>query len=528
MGTPHPPSGRGRGERGVPALELTGVFKSFAGVKALSAARLRIDRGRIHALLGENGAGKSTLVAIASGHLRPDSGEIRRSGESVRWMSPRLARANGVTLVTQHDLLVETATVAENLALMDPAAGFFETRRVRLERARRAEELLGLPLPDPEEPAGSLPVGSRQRIEIAGALLTDPAVLILDEPTAILSPPEVKTLFAALRSLASRGTAVLVITHRLAEVFEAADDLTVLSRGETVLEQEVSAADPDDVAALILAGSGGGSREEVLASLERGRQEETPAPRGVQPGGSRSSGLPVLEVRSLSPAGSTVPSVSLDLNEGEALTLLSIDGNGADSFAAAIAGLKPSFGTVSVAGMRVQTGNPESFHDAGGAVIPADRRLEGLFPNLSLAENFAIASERKAFWLRTRPLQSETAERIERFAIRASGPGARVSELSGGNQQKVLLARALTPPPKVLIAINPARGLDLASSAAVRAFLHQALEEGTALLTVTSDPDEARLLRAPIRVMYRGHLSPELPASTPVAELGKYMAGLST
>ncbi|MCG3190958.1 MAG: Fructose import ATP-binding protein FruK [Thermoanaerobaculia bacterium] len=482
--------------------------------------------GRIHALLGENGAGKSTLVAIASGQLRPDTADILRDGRAVTWTSPRQARAEGVTLVPQHDLLVDNATVAENLALLDPMAPFFESKRKRRDRVARAESLFGLPLPPPEDLASSLPVGSRQRVEIAGALLTGPSVLILDEPTAVLSPPEVQTLLQALRTLSESGTAVLVITHRLAEVFEAADDLTVLCRGETVLTRRVEEVTPPEVAALILAGSEGGSRDEVMAGLSETDSRKIEPPRRAATSGQLEEDL-VLEVRALATLDSKVPSASLELKPGEALTLLAIDGNGADSFAAAIAGLRPATGSVRVAGAPVALGDPGSYHDAGGAVIPADRRLEGLFPNLTLTENFAVSDRRRGFWLTRKSLEEDARARMSRFSIRASGPEARTRELSGGNQQKVLLARALTPLPKLLIAIHPSRGLDLGSSASVRGFLRDALEEGTAVLIVTSDPDEARLLGAPIRVMYRGRLSRVLDPETPVAELGRYMAGLA-
>lgn len=213
------------------------------------------------------------------------------------------------------------------------------------------------------------------------------------------------------------------------------------------------------------------------------------------------AGPPVLEVVSLAPEGSQVPSVSLELRRGEALTLLSIDGNGADVFAAAIGGLRPADGIVRIDGRRVRPGDPESFHEAGGAVIPADR-LEGLFPNLSLLENFAVASRRGQFWLKTADLESEAARRCSDFSIRARGPGALARELSGGNpSRRVLLARALTPIPRLLIAISPARGLDLGSSAAVRDRLRDSLGPGTSVLLVTSDPDEARLFGAPIRIV---------------------------
>lgn len=492
------------------ALELTGVSKSFGSVRALDGARIAVRPGEIHALLGENGAGKSTLVAIAAGLLHADAGEVRRDGVPSAFSSPRAARRAGIALVPQHDLLVEAATVADNLALLDPRAPFFESPRRRRERFDRLVRSSGLDLGSPEARVEELPVGTRQRIGIAGALQTDPEVLILDEPTAVLSPDETAALFQALRRRTDAGRAVVLITHRLAEVFEGADRLTLLSRGRTVLESPVSATSPAVVSALLLGGAEASSRPVALSSLPGG----TVAP-------------PVLVLEEFAPAGSGAPPVSLSIAPGEALTLLAIDGNGADLLGSAVAGARPARGRLRVAGLAVSPGDPLAFRSAGGAFIPADRRSEGLVGSLSLAENLFLRRPPGRFTVDRAALATAAADRLARFGVRASGPNALARELSGGNQQKLLLARELEPLPKLLVAIHPTRGLDLASSEDVRARLLDAARSGAGVLVVTADPEEAHELGVPIRVVYRGALSPPLPATTSLPDLGRRMAGLA-
>jgi len=491
------------------ALELANVSKSFGSVRALDGARLGARAGEIHALLGENGAGKSTLVAIAAGLLRSDAGEIRRDGKAVRFADPREARRAGVALVPQHDLLVEAASVADNLALLAPAAPFLESARARRARVERLAKAFDLDLGRPDARVEELPVGTRQRISIAGALQSEPDVLVLDEPTAVLSPDETAALFRALRRRADAGRAVVLITHRLAEVFEGADRLTLLSRGRTLLESPVAATTPDAVAALLLGGAEAAERPVALEAA------------------AAAGGPPALEIEGFAPEGFRAPPVSLALPRGEALTLLAIDGNGADLLGAAVAGTRPARGRLAVAGRPVRPGDPRAFRAAGGAFIPADRRAEGLVPRLSLAENLFLRRPPGRWVVDRGALDASAGERLRRFGVRASGPSAAARELSGGNQQKLLLARELEPLPALLVAIHPTRGLDIASSEAVRARLLDAARAGAGVLVVTADPDEAQELGAPIRVVYRGALSPPLPPSTSLALLGRRMAGLA-
>lgn len=492
-----------------PALELVGIRKTFGSVRALDGARLTVRPGELHALLGENGAGKSTLVSVAAGLVRADAGEVRRDGVLLPPADARAARRAGIALLPQHDLLVDAATVADNLALLDPAAPLFESAGARRARVARLEERLGLELAPPDAAVGELSVGVRQRIAIAGILQVDPGVLVLDEPTAVLSPRETSALFRSLRARVATGRAVLLITHRLAEVFEGADRLTLLSRGRTLLEAEVSSTTPEAVGALLLGGAEVSSRSGAL--------------RPEAPDGER---VPALAVDELLPAGATGPPASLAVPAGAALTLLAVDGNGADLVGSAIAGVRPARGRIRLAGRAVSPGDPRTFRAAGGAFIPADRRAEGLVPGLSLAENLFLRRPPGRLVIDRAALAAAADERLRRFGVRARGPWGKAGELSGGNQQKLLLARELEPLPRLLVALHPTRGLDLASAADVRARLLDATLAGAGVLVVTADPDEALELGAPIRIVYRGVLSPPLAATTPLAELGRRMAGL--
>jgi simple sugar transport system ATP-binding protein len=504
---------------GPASLELCRITKRFGAARALDGAGIRLRPGEIHALLGENGAGKSTLVSIASGRLPPDSGSIEVSGRPATFRTPREALRSGIALVAQHDRLADAASVADNLALLDLTAPFFESSAGRRSRVERLSAALGLDLGEPDALVARLPVGTRQRIEIAGALSGDPEVLILDEPTAVLSPDERTSLFMALRQRARTGRSILLITHRLSEVFEAADRLTVLSRGRTVLECRVNETSPEAVSALLVFGAG------QLPGGAGISEDDAPWRRSPSAAGSGDPQF-ALNVRELLPEGPGVP-VSLSVRAGELVTLLAIDGNGADRIASAIAGVLPARGTVSIDGRFVRPGSPRAFRAAGGAFVPGDRRAEGIVSSMTLAENIALADRGGTFLLRPGRLAREAAGRIARFGIRAGGPASPASALSGGNQQKLVLARELEPLPRVLVAIHPVRGLDIASASDVHRRIASAREQGTGVVLVTADPDEARAIGGTIRVVYRGSLSPPLPPETEPLLLGLRMAGLA-
>ncbi len=527
----------------LPALELRGVSKRFGETRALSEADLSVFPGEIHALLGENGAGKSTLVSIAAGRLAADSGEILRGPRPVRFARAKDAWDAGVALVPQHDLLVGAASVADNLALLDRNAPLFESLGARRARVARLAEKFGLELGGADERVETLPVGTRQRIEIAGALAGAPDVLILDEPTAVLSPDETAALFAALRKRAEAGAAIILITHRLAEVFAGADRITLLARGKTVKTCPVGETTPEEIGGLLIAGAENETKEEEKIFLEGewggGPAEErpgaTPGPAPTHPSKKAvrsAAGLferpPNLALTRFAPRGTQGKQIDLSLLPGELLVLLAIDGNGADTIAYAIAGLAPFAGEVRVAGAPLPvSGNPLAFRAAGGAFVPADRREEGLVPGLTLAENLALPAPPGRFFLDRRAMSAQAGARLAALAVRAASPEMRAGALSGGNQQKLVLARELAGAPRLVVAVHPTRGLDLAASAAVRARLAEACAAGASVLTVTADPDEAFLFGGAVRVVYRGTVGPALPESTPLVTLGRMMAGLA-
>ena len=460
-------------------------------------------------------------MGIAAGLLPPDAGTIRRRGIEVRFAGPRRARAEGIALVPQHDLLVDAATVADNLALLDPDAAFFESAAARRSRVRRFSDAFALDLGDPDALAADLPVGTRQRIEIAGALASGPDVLMLDEPTAVLSPDEAEALFSALRRRASSGKAVVLITHRLAEVFAAADRLTLLARGHVVRSCRTGETTAGEIGSLLVAGA------EASVRPDSGTATSTDISR------SGAAALDLREVVPLPRPGERFrppPPCSLSLAAGEPLVLLAIDGNGADALAASVAGLREAAGRIAVGGRPLRSGRPREFRAAGGRYVPADRRAEGLVASLTLEENLALPRPPGRFFLDRAALRRHAGERLSRFGVRASSPAGLASQLSGGNQQKLILARELTAPglpPRLVVAVHPTRGLDLAAAADVRAALADVRRLGAAVLVVTSDPEEAPLFGGPIRVVTRGALSAPLAASTPADVLGRLMAGLA-
>jgi ABC-type uncharacterized transport system ATPase subunit len=501
------------GEGAHPALELLAIQKRFGATQALDGANLTLQRGEIHALLGENGAGKSTLVAIAAGFLAPDGGRIVRDGRTVSFSSPRDAARRGIALVPQHDRLVDAATVADNVALLDPSTPFFERTGSRRERVRRIADRFALDLGPPGALVADLPVGTRQRIGIAGALLLEPEILILDEPTSVLAPAEASALFSSLRRRAQAGTCVVLITHRIAEVFEAADRLTLLSHGKSLKSCRLDETSPDEIAALLM----GAERGPAAA-----RADAPEAPAVV----ADAAGVPVLALDDFRPERSSAAPFSLTVRQGELLVLLSIDGNGADEIAAAVAGVRNAQGRVELAGRSIAQGRPRQFRDAGGGFIPADRRSEGLVSEMSIAENLDLTAARSWLLDRTRS-RARAAELALEFRVRGAGPDSPAGQLSGGNQQKLLLAREISRAPRLLVAVHPTRGLDIASTGEVQGRLRALAQGGAAVLVVTADPEEANALSGTVRVVYRGTLSPPFSSDVSLDVLGRLMAGLA-
>ncbi len=459
---------------------MRGIGRRFGSVQALRGADFSCAAGEVHALLGENGAGKSTLMRVLFGMLRPDAGVVELDGRPVRFRSPREAMDAGLGMVHQHFTQVPVLTVAEHVWLgrrglrYDPAAA----RRA----VRSLGEATGLAL-DPDERAGDLPVALRQRLEIVKALARDVRVLILDEPTAALAPREVDALGAALRRMAVGGVAVVLITHRLREVAAVADRVTVLRAGATVLSGPAASYDAD---ALVAAMVGGADADAVRVLTAARRAAAVPA------SAARVLRVERLVVRRPRVERLAVRAVSFTVRAGEIVGIAAVEGNGERELLRAVAGLEPYDGTVEVAG--------------GGAVgfIPEDRQDEGLVLDLSVEENLALGGA-GSFWIGRGAWATRAAEAVARYDIRGVSPGGPVRGLSGGNQQRLVIARELARRPALLVAENPTRGLDVQATAAMhRRLVAAAREDGLGVLFHSSDLDEVLALADRVVVMVDG------------------------
>jgi simple sugar transport system ATP-binding protein len=461
---------------------MRGIVKRFGAVEALSGADFSCRAGEIHALLGENGAGKTTLMRVLFGMLAPDAGTVELDGADVRFGSPAEAMAMGVGMVHQHFTLVEAMSVAENVWLGRREARY-DARAAR-ELVRRVGEATSLVL-DADAMVDALPVGLRQRLEIVKALARQVRVLVLDEPTAALAPGEADELLGSLRRLTGSGAAVVLITHKLREVAAAADRVTVLRRGRAVLSGAAAGLGAEELAAAML-GHGAGGEEE--AALER------PAERG---GAAAGPGQPVLEATGLR-VGKSVRGASLVVRRCEIVGVAAVEGNGQRELLRALAGLLPFEGRV-----RVGSG--------GVGFVPEDRQAEGLILDFTLEENLALGS-RGGWWLSRGALRKAAREALESFDVRPPEPGLAARALSGGNQQKLVVARELGRQPSVLIAENPTRGLDVRATAEVHARMRRAArEEGLGVLFYSSDLDEVLAVADRVAVMEGGRWI-ELPA----------------
>jgi simple sugar transport system ATP-binding protein len=466
-------------------------------VRALQKASFSLAAGSCHALLGENGAGKSTLMHVAYGMLRPDSGTIRCSGTPGKFRSPREARAMGIGMVHQHFTSVPVFTVAENVAL---TAGWKPSPRVLADRIGDLMKRNGLVL-DPKRRAEDLTVVEKQRLEILKALAGDARVLLLDEPTGVLSGPEIEELFAVIRRFIGGGGSVVLITHKLEEALRLADTVTVLRQGATVFTGPVSGLSQAFLARAMIGPDSG--------SLGGGTMPRT----GLGDIVLRCEGLEVPSDRSANPA---VRGATLSLRAGEIVSIAAIQGNGQRELLRALAGLvSPSSGVLEIRGAI--------------AFVPEDRTIEGLIPALSLTENVVLGRGAAAPWIHGpwidwRQAAERTAALIGRLNIRAPGPATPAAQLSGGNQQKVLIARALESRPAVIIAEQPTRGLDLRATARVHALLHDSAAEGTAVLIYSSDLDEVYKVGQRRFAMHDGILL-EAPPDADRTTLGALMLG---
>jgi general nucleoside transport system ATP-binding protein len=488
------------------AVECRGIHKRFGTIRANDGVDLTIARGTVHGIIGENGAGKSTLMALLYGHFAPDAGEIRIRGQPAYFRSPKDAIAAGIGMVHQHFVIVETFTVLENLLLGCEEGPLVRgaARAVRANLARFASDFdLAL---DPDAIAGTLPVGLRQRLEILKALHSGADILILDEPNAVLTPQESERLFAVLRRLAGEGRTVLLVTHKLKEVIAVADRVSVMRAGRMVATLDTAATDA-----------------ESLAELMIGRRLPTGDLRKAGPPGS-----PVLEVKQLTAEG--LHGVSLSVGAGEIVGIAGVAGNGQSELLAAIAGMIPMRGSLRVAGHEAASLDVEARRALGLAHIPEDRQGMGLIEEFTAEENAILGDQRQPPFVRGRLAASdeitETArQRMEEYDVRPQDPKAPTATLSGGNQQKLVCAREMGRHPLCLIVGQPTRGVDIAASDFIHRRLLALREAGTAILLVSVDLDEIRMLADRILVMDGGRIAGALGPDARERELGLLMGG---
>ncbi|MCO5995289.1 sugar ABC transporter ATP-binding protein [Actinoallomurus rhizosphaericola] len=462
-----------------PLLEARDIVKRFTGVLALDRVTLSLRPGEVHALVGENGAGKSTLIKVITGVHRPDEGEVRLAGRVAGFTGPLDAQRAGVQAVHQEIGLVPDLSVARNLLLgREPrrALGLIDTRRMH-QTAARTLESYGVRV-DVRLPLRSLGVGAQQMVALARAVSVDARVVIMDEPTSSLEPREVETLFGVIERLRGQGIAVIYVSHRLDELYRICDGVTVLRDGRVV--HQGALADLDRLR---------------LVSLMLGRDVAEVRSEGVTrfSGAHEASGEPVLDARGLT-SRHLLDDVSLTIRPREVVGLGGLLGAGRTETAKAIAGVLPlDAGGVTVAGLPVRRGSATAAVRAGIALLPEDRKAEGIVPTLSVRDNIALAALPRL--ARAGVVSDARIDRIvetfmKRLRIKATGPHQPVAELSGGNQQKVLLARWLATEPKVLLLDEPTRGIDVGAKAEVQALVDELAEAGLAVLLISSDLEE--------------------------------------
>ncbi len=497
-----------------PVLELREITKQFPGVLANDAVDFDLRRGEVHALLGENGAGKSTLMNILYGLYHPDAGEIVVHGKPLRIHSPHEAIAAGIGMVHQHFMLIPVMTVAENIVLAEePRTGGILLDYSSAEgQVRELSNQFGLAV-DPHAKIESITVGQQQRVEILKALYRGAEILILDEPTAVLTPQEAEELFKVIASLTSQGKSIIFISHKLHEVREIADRVTVLRRGKKVATVPAAGATEEDLARMMVG-------REVLLRVDK---------KSAHPGEVllEVEDLHVIDDRGLE----AVKGVSLTVRAGEIVGLAGVDANGQSELIDAITGLrKVHSGRITCAGEDLTHADARASLDAGVGHIPEDRQRRGLVLDFTLAENLALHDydkepDSKYGFLFPGRLLARARTVLRQFDVRGGGPLTRAGALSGGNQQKVVLAREIDRDPKVLIAAQPTRGLDVGAIEFVHRRLVEERDEGRAILLISLELEEVLSLSDRILVIYEGLIVGEFSPDVSEQELGMAMTG---
>jgi len=494
-------------------LEMRGIRKEFPGVVANDDVSFEVRRGEVHALLGENGAGKSTLMNILYGLYRPDGGEIRVNGKAVSFSSAREAIQTGIGMVHQHFMLIPVMTVAENIVL-----GLEPSRRLLLDEAgaeRRVRELseqFGLAV-DPTALISDITVGQQQRVEILKALYRGADLLILDEPTAVLTPQEAGELFQIIRSLQADGKSIIFITHKLNEVLEIADRITVLRRGKTIETVPREGATEASLAHAMVG-------RDVLLRVEKRPAEPGDVLLDVED-------LHVRDDRNIE----KVRGVSFQVHAGEIVGIAGVDGNGQTELIDAITGLQGiESGAVTIGGKRLKRASARAALDLGVGHIPEDRQRRGLVLEFSIAENVALhdyarAPDARWGWMFPRRLVARATRLIEDFDVRGGGPQTPAGVLSGGNQQKLVAAREIDRDPKILIAAQPTRGLDVGAIEYLHGRLVAERDAGRAILLVSLELEEILSLADRILVMYEGQIVGEHTGTVSEERIGLEMLG---
>jgi len=498
------------------ALEMKGITKRFPGVVANDKVDLQLEKGEIHALLGENGAGKTTLVNILYGLYGQDEGQVFLDGHEVEIESPNDAISHGIGMVHQHFMLIPVMTVAENIIIGDEVTrrGSFLDLKRAAKGIRELSEKYQLEI-DPDAYVEDLPVGVRQRVEIIKALYRQADILILDEPTAVLTPQEAESLFHTMTALAEQGKSIIFITHKLKEVLHIADRITVL-RGGRVVGMTTPAETSEAQLAAMMVG------REVILSVDKG-----PVQRGDK----------VLSVRGLSALDDrdveVVSGVSFDVYAGEVLGLAGVQGNGQTELVEVLTGLRSSMsGSVEIAGTDITDASPRKVTSQGVAHIPEDRHEYGMVGSFPVADNLMLNTYRSEPFAHGIMVQEEAVvenanERVAQFDIRTPSIFVNAGSLSGGNQQKMVVARELSRPIKLLIAAQPTRGLDVGSIEFIHGQIVRMRDNGCAVLLISAELDEILSLSDRIAVMYKGQIVDTLDVTEASREkLGLLMAGL--